>query len=65
MEAVNDMSVSYASLHYGGLGAGRAMASYWTRGPGQFSGNPLNKVGGAPDVRVLERHAALKLRLPE
>lgn len=43
MEAVNDMNTAFATLHYGGP-ANRKFSSYWTHGPGQYTGNPLTKV---------------------
>ena len=43
MEAVNDMNTAFGTLHYGGP-SGQKYASYWTHGPGQYSGSPLTQV---------------------
>ena len=39
MEAVNDMTTVFGTLHYGGPSA--TMTSYWTHGPGEI---PLSQV---------------------
>lgn len=55
MEAVNDMSTAFATLHYGGPSS-QKYVSYWTHGPAQYSGSPLTKVKALGFADALQRN---------